>query len=292
MNADAYERFVREGATAEMARAVFLEQIDYLTFEWRVSLFFPSKDAAELAAYRLILRLGRETIGDVCCRFCSHHISILKARQWASSQPGWRAMYVQGPLTFITPEEVAITNFRTCMRPLLQVFADKQFLELPPQSQGSATASAVTKQHEDNFPRVAFQHICWLAEVVSCNDVTEQDQNGWNIFHHVFHSVTPSKLAGNIVGNMARPDYPMLQGDVRKAMQQTTTSLCPFHATPAHLLCQDSDGEFKKRELIAALLANGIFVIADFDVPNDKVFVFLGGKASSQVRLEPASSHM
>ena len=119
--------------------------------------------------------------------------------------------------------------------------------------------------------------------------MTEQDENGWNLFHHLFHSVTPSKLAGNIVGNMARSDYPMLQGDVRTAMRQKTTSSAFI---PAHLLCQDSDGEFKKRELIATLLANGIFVIADFDVPNDKVFVFLGGKASSQVRLEPASSHM
>ena len=284
--------FVSEGRTAERARDVLIEQILYLTCEWRASLF-PSKGEGELAAYRLILRLGRETIGDVCCRICSHQISHLKAREWASSQPGWLPMYVQGPLRFITPEEVAITNFRTGMRPLLQVFSDMRFLQLPPQSHASATASAVTKQHERNFPPPACQHICWLAEVVSCNDVTEQDENGWNLFHHLFHSVTPSKLAGNIVGNMARPDYPMLQGDVRKAMQQTTTSLCPFHATPAHLLCQDSDGEFKKRDLIAALLASGIFVIADFDVPNDKVFVFFGGgKASSQVRLEPASSHM
>ena len=291
MKADAYDEFVIEGLTAELARKLFLDQILYLTREWRVSLSL-SSDAAELAAYRLILRLGRETLGDVCCRICSNQVSRLKAREWASSQQGWLPMLAQGPLTYITPAEVAITNFRTGMRPLLQVFAKKRFLELPPQSKGSATASAVTKQHEKHFPPAAFQHICWLAEVVSCNDVTEQDENGWNLFHHLFQSVTPSKLAGNIVGNMARPDYPMLQGDVRKAMQQTTTSLCPFHATPAHLLCQDSDGEFKKRDLIAALLASGIFVIADFDVPNDKVFVFLGGKASSQVRLEPASSHM
>ena len=101
-----------------------------------------------------------------------------------------------------------------------------------------------------------------------------QDYKGWNLLHHLFAGLIASKLAANIVANMADSSQGMLEGDMRMAMRQKTTGFDPLGATPAHLLCEGSDAGFRKKELIEKLLDAGILVIRDFDIPNNKVFFF------------------
>lgn len=170
-------------------------------------------------------------------------MSILKQRLRASSQVKEK----QVRLLHIESSDVQVADFRIGMIPLLQVFKDMEFIELPSQSKYSSTSTAVTKEKEESFPPASCQHIAWLADVPSCASVTEQDEKGCNILHHLFHIVTSSKLDANNAENLASSQMPILAGDMRVVMRQKTASFDPFGWTRAHFLCQNSDQDLKKK---------------------------------------------
>ena len=145
---------------------------------------------------------------------------------------------------------------------------------MPNHSTNSATSTASTKQHVHRLPPLEDQHIVWLAEVLSCKSLTDVDERGWNIVHHLFQCIVQSVLAFNIVRNMCDRGKPMLNGSMGRAMLQKTTGQDPHGWTPVQFLCHNSDTDFRKNELIVALLDSGRLLIADFDVTDDKVLSF------------------
>ena len=110
---------------------------------------------------------------------------------------------------------------------LLQVFNARGYLHLPMQSRSSQTSSVATRQNQANWPPEEHQHICWLASLISCESDTDVDEQGWNIYHYLFHSVSSSLLSAKIAANLADKSFPKLQGNMRHAMGQKTQGSTP-----------------------------------------------------------------
>ena len=157
---------------------------------------------------------------------------------------------------------------------LLQVFNARGYLHLPMQSRSSQTSSVATRQKQDNWPPEEHQHICWLASLVSCTSCTEVDEQGWNTYHHLFHSVSSSLLSAKIAANLAVKSVPTLQGNMRHAMGQKTQGSTPYGWTPVHFLCDRSDRQQQKVSIAKDLLQAGVLQLSDFNEPNDKGFYF------------------
>ena len=177
-------------------------------------------------------------------------------------------------LSFAHKFEVCIKSYRTEMRPLLQLFKENGYVSLPPQSENSGTSLSGTQQYPSKFPEDKRRNLKWLAEILGCPSVTAVDRKGWNLFHHLFHTLPSSDLALDIAAKVGQSTAEMPAGDVRLAMQQKTKGLFLQHQTPVHILCTNSDGLYKKKEIIKMLLERNILKITDFDQRNDVVIVF------------------
>jgi len=157
---------------------------------------------------------------------------------------------------------------------LLQVFNTCGYLDLPSQNRSSQTSSVGARQEKNKWPPDHHQHICWLASLVSCTSCTEVDEQGWNIYHHLFHTISSSELSAKIAANLAKKSFPKLQGDMRDAMRQKTRGSTPRDWTPVHFLCDRSDRQQQKVSIAKELLEAGVLQLSDFNEPNDKVFYF------------------
>ena len=214
-----------------------------------------------MKALREIRAIGKTRIGDICFGLCRAEISAIPFR------------YVE------------VVDFCKAMIPLQQVLENMGLLDPPKLSKKSATWASM-------FPPQYMQHICWLAGRVSCKSLTEQDGNGWNLLHHIFHCAVQSTLVCNISSHMASSQFPMLDGDMRRAVRQVTTRLLPLGCTPVHFLCTGRDTTSRKKDLIKGLLDARVLLITDFDVPDEKVIYFFNRLVSSRsIHRLPAKRH-
>ena len=238
--------FDNEARTSDAARDIFVDQLIWLA-SGRFSVGL-GQEEEDLKALRDIMYIGQRRIGDVCFGLCRKRISALEQTigERASSQT----------------------------RSLQQVLESMGMLVTPRHSKQSNTSAASTMQCEDMFPPWSSQHIVWLGLMVSCESLEDKDAHGWNILHHLFHCAVQSKLVRNIIENMASSQFPMLPGDMRRAVLQQTTGAHPHGWTPVHFLCTGSDGEYRKCALIEGLLNAMHLLIDDFNIPDPKVFVF------------------
>ena len=79
----------------------------------------------------------------------------------------------------------------------------------------------------------------------------------------------------DIIWMLTREDKPKLEGSIRCALQQRTRGMTPYRWTPLHFLCHNADNDHRKATVVQALLDKGLVLPTDFDVENDKVYLFL-----------------
>ena len=161
------------------------------------------------------------------------------------------------------------------MEQLQPILRELRIMQLPAHSRDSGTSGNYTRQNVQHWPPVEMRHIAWLGEILSCKRFDTQDNNGWNILHHVCHQSSSCPLMLDIIWMLTREDKPKLEGSIRCALQQRTRGMTPYRWTPLHFLCQNADKYHRKATVVQALLENGLVRPTDFDVENDKVYLFL-----------------
>ena len=128
------------------------------------------------------------------------------------------------------------------------------------------TCRNILPQHTDrNLPYFAQKFGFGSAEAV--------DENGKNIFHHLFTSIIYCDLSHEIAMQLVHG--PQLPGNYRYAIaEQKVTGEHPHGWTALHCLCHNSQ---KHGDVIMELLKYGVVTVTDFDsLTNDNVNVFLG----------------
>ena len=100
------------------------------------------------------------------------------------------------------------------------------------------------------------------------------DENGKNIFHHLFTSMKYCMLSCEISEGCFKPNSGGFPGDIHKAMRHKVTGLHPKGWTPLHILCNGSDICLNTRDVIETLIHSGTVEVSDFDDNrNDQVVV-------------------
>ena len=158
---------------------------------------------------------------------------------------------------------------------LQSILVRHKLLEPPEHSRYSGTSGNYTRCNMQHWPPIEKRHIAWLGELLSCKRFDTQDKAGWNILHHVCQQSSSSPLMLHIIWMLTREDMPKLEGSIRSALQQCTKSMTPHRWTPLHFLCQNADRYHRKAAVVRALLEKGLVEPTDFDVENDKVYLFL-----------------
>ena len=270
MSGHCYDDFTEEQANVAKARKLFLEQLLYIVLADDSS----ATADEQLTAFRQLARIGRPLLGELASQLIRERIAeLLSEVQKVVAVPS-QIEEETAHFQFAKASEVCLRDYSREMRPLLQLFKEKGYVRLPPQSENSSTSLSGTKQYPSKFPENNRINLKWLAECLGCSSVTHVDNKGWNIVHHVMHIIPSSDLALDIALKIGDRAADMPSGDIRMAMKQRTTGFQPYQATPVHMLCTNSDSHYKKLDLIKILLKRGVLEITDFDQKNDKVFAF------------------
>ena len=156
-----------------------------------------------------------------------------------------------------------------------QMMHDKRWIIMPSQCTHMETLPPCTinlhqfwpPNHERTLPAFA-----WAFGFRNAQDV---DENGKNIFHHLFTSMKFCTYSYDICSRCFKPNEAPLPGDMTKAMRHKVTGGSPRGWTPLHCLCSGSDICLGIREIINTLLSTETVNMRDFDcLQNNDVIVF------------------
>ena len=186
-------------------------------------------------------------------------------------------MYVWGLSTVRTyPHHHHYTSLvRLNGQTFAQLMEEQQLIIIPERCEGQETLPAATINKFINFPPRDMRNLPAFARQFGFSHAEDYDENGKNIFHHLFTALKYSSLAMEVAMHCFEEGEAVLQGDYRAAMSHKVTDARPRGWTPLHCLCNGSDPMVSQVYVIAKLLETNTVPLSYFDaMSNDKVIVF------------------
>ena len=161
---------------------------------------------------------------------------------------------------------------------------DKKYIIMPSQCLHMETLPPSTINLSQLWPPIECRTLTAFAMEFGFQNAQDVDENGKNIFHHLFTSMKFCTYSYEICSRCFKPNEAPFPGDMTKAMRHKVTGEHPRGWTPLHCLCSGSDVCMKTKEIIEILLSTGTATMHDFDsIGNNKVIV-LGAYVRTYVR--------
>ena len=156
-----------------------------------------------------------------------------------------------------------------------ELMEEQHWIKIPVNWWGKETLPAATINRFISFPPRDMRNLPAFARQFGFNHAGDYDENGKNIFHHLFTALKYSSLAMEVAMHCFEEGEAVLQGDYRAAMSHKVTNARPNGWTPLHCLCSGSDLMMSQRYLITKLLETNTVPLSYFDaMGNNQVIVF------------------
>ena len=146
-----------------------------------------------------------------------------------------------------------------------EMIEEKKWIIIPARQRGEELLGAYCLNLWQHQPDPKEQTLPGFAELFGFKHAEDTDQNGKNIFHHLFTSMQYCWVATAVAVQCFSPDQPHLPGNYRAAMCNMVSGHKPNGWTPLHCLCHGSDTMLAQRMVIKALLDYKVVTVKDFD---------------------------
>ena len=123
-----------------------------------------------------------------------------------------------------------------------QLMEEQQLIIIPERCETQETLPAATINKFINFPPRDMRNLPAFARQFGFSHAEDYDENGKNIFHHLFTALKYSYLAMEVAMHCFEEGEAVLQCDYRAAMSHMVTDARPRGWTPLHCLCNGSPG--------------------------------------------------
>ena len=141
---------------------------------------------------------------------------------------------------------------------------DKGWIKIPYQCRAHETLPAHTLNFPCAFPDQYNRTFPAISNLFGFKHAQDVDQYGKNIFHYMFGGMKYCWFLADLMTVCFNPDHPKLPGDYTLAMKQQVTSGTPKGWTPPHCLLKNSDILLRTKDVVVALIDNGILAVEDF----------------------------
>ena len=149
---------------------------------------------------------------------------------------------------------------------------EQHWIKIPVNWWGKETLPAATINNWKSFPPTFRRNLRYFARTLGFDHAEQRDDNGCNIFHHLFRALRYCGYAIEIAIKAFTENEPVLKGDYMAAMSHMNAQ----GWTPLHVLCSGSDEWGHQAEIITLLLESNTVELDFFDTMlNAKVIVFL-----------------
>ena len=192
-----------------------------------------------------LLRLPHDIMGKRAVKFIKDFLAIWKAKHDCDRRSNDKAQVVHIEGTFA------------------EMIEKKEWIIIPPRQRGEELLGVYCINLWHNHPDPSWVNLPWFAELFGFKHAEDHDENGKNIFHHLFTSMQYCWVATAVAVQCFSPDQPHLPGNYRAAMCNMVSGHKPNGWTPLHCLCHASDTMLAKNMVIKALLDYNVVTVED-----------------------------